>query len=172
MAPGLHARIRPPSRGQGETMNVKRFAIDVPQATLDDLYERLRRARWPDGGLEDGWKSGTDPRFLRALTEHWLSGYDWRAREAALNRFAHFRADVDGLGIHFIHERGKGERTLPVILAHGYPDSFLRFLKVIPLLTDPEAHGGDAADAFDVVVPSLPGFGFSDRPPKAGFTFR
>ena len=158
-------------RGTEDNMNVTRFAIDIPQATLDDLQERLMRTRWPDRSLEDGWESGTDPRFLRALTEHWLSGYDWREQEAALNRFAHFRAEIDGFGIHFIHERGKGERPLPLLLSHGYPDSFVRFLKVIPLLTDPEAHGGDSADAFDVVVPSLPGFGFSDRPRKAGFTF-
>ena len=152
-------------------MSVKRFVIDVPQATLDDLRERLLRTRWPEQDVQGGWDYGTDPGYLRALAEHWLAGYDWRVQEAALNRFAHFRAEVDGFGVHFIHERGKGDRPLPLILTHGYPDSFVRFLKVIPLLTDPQAHGGDAADAFDVVVPSLPGFGFSDRPRRAGATF-
>jgi pimeloyl-ACP methyl ester carboxylesterase len=149
---------------------VKPFVIDVPQSTLDDLCGRLVRTRWLDGPLE-GWDGGIDPAYLRALAEHWLVGFDWRAQEAALNRFAQFRADVDGLGVHFIHERGRGERPFPLILTHGYPDSFARFVKVIPLLADPESHGGDAADAFDVVVPSLPGFGFSDRPRKPGFTF-
>src|SRR5206468_1836990 len=92
-------------------------------------------------------------------------------QEAELNRFAHFRTEVDGVGIHFIHERGQGDRPLPLVLTHGYPDSFLRFVKLIPLLTDPAAHGGDPIDAFDVVVPSLPGYGFSDKPAKPGATF-
>jgi microsomal epoxide hydrolase len=94
---------------------------------------------------------------------YWRNGFDWRAQEAAMNRFAHFRAEIDGKRVHFIHERGKGPNPLPIVLTHGFPDSFLRFTKIIPMLTDPARHGGDAADAFDVVVPSLPGFGFSDR---------
>lgn len=152
-------------------MSVKSFMIDVPQETLDDLRQRLGRTRWPDEPLEKGWDHGVDPGYLRALTEHWLRDFDWRAQEAALNRFSQFRATVDGFGVHFIHERGKGERPLPLVLTHGYPDSFVRFVKVIPMLTDPVRHGGEAEDAFDVVVPSLPGFGFSDKPRKAGFTF-
>ena len=110
--------------------------------------------------------------YLRELAGHWLRGFDWRQQEDALNRFSHFRADVNGFGVHFIHERGQGDRPLPIVLTHGYPDSFVRFLKIIPMLTDPAAHGGDAADAFDVVVPSLPGYGFSDKPTAKGFTFR
>jgi microsomal epoxide hydrolase len=98
--------------------------------------------------------------------------FDWHAQDASMNRFAHFRANVKGFGVHFIHERGKGDRPLPIVLTHGYPDSFLRFAKIIPMLTDPEAHGGDAADAFDVVVPSLPGYGFSDKPSTKGFIFK
>ena len=152
-------------------VGMQRFVIETPQATLDDLRERLHRTRWSDDVLGQGWQSGTDPEYLRALANYWLSGFDWRKQEAALNRFAHFRADIEGLGVHFIHERGKGEQPLPLILSHGYPDSFVRFAKVIPMLTDPSAHGGDARDAFDVVVPSLPGYGFSDRPRKPGFTF-
>jgi pimeloyl-ACP methyl ester carboxylesterase len=153
-------------------MSVKPFMIDVSQETLDDLRQRLGRTRWPDEPLEKGWDHGVEQGYLRALTEHWLRGFDWRAQEAALNRFSHFRATVDGFGVHFVHERGKGERPLPLILTHGYPDSFVRFVKVIPMLTDPVRHGGEAEDAFDVVVPSLPGFGFSDKPRKAGFTFQ
>jgi pimeloyl-ACP methyl ester carboxylesterase len=152
-------------------MRVKPFVIDVPQETLDDLRERLTRTRWHDG-LDDEWKYGASLSYLRELSEYWASRYDWRQQELALNRFDHFRADIDGFGVHFIHEHGKGERPLPLILTHGYPDSFTRFAKVIPLLTDPRAHGGDGADAFDVVVPSLPGFGFSDKPAKPGFTFK
>jgi pimeloyl-ACP methyl ester carboxylesterase len=152
-------------------MSVKPFKIAVSQATLDDLEDRLARTRWPDGPAEEDWHQGTSPRYLRGLAEHWAGGYDWRAQESALNRLAHFRAEVDGLGIHFIHQRGQGERPLPLILTHGYPDSFVRFLKVIPMLTDPARHGGDAGDAFDVVVPSLPGYGFSDKPRKQGAMF-
>ena len=152
-------------------MDATAFTVAVPQTTLDDLRERLTRTRWPDETFDGGWDFGTDPRYLRALAEYWRDGFDWRAQEAVLNRFAHFRAEVDGFGVHFIHERGQGVRPLPLILTHGYPDSFVRFLKIIPMLTNPAAHGGDAGDAFDVVVPSLPGFGFSDKPRKAGLTF-
>jgi pimeloyl-ACP methyl ester carboxylesterase len=152
-------------------MSATPFTIDIPQTMLDDLRERLVRTRWRDEPFAGEWEFGTDPSFLRTLVEYWLDGFDWRAQEAALNGFAHHRVDVDGLGVHFIHERGHGESPLPLILTHGYPDSFVRFLKVIPMLADPERHGGRAEDAFDVVVPSLPGFGFSDKPRKPGFTF-
>jgi len=147
------------------------FAIDIPQSTLDDLRDRLRRTRWLDTS-DEGWDAGTNTRYLRELVGYWNTAFDWRAQERALNRLPQFRADIDGVGVHFIHERGKGDRPLPLILTHGYPDSFVRFLKVIPLLTDPAAHGGDPADAFDVVVPSIPGYGFSDKPPRHGFTFQ
>jgi len=153
-------------------MSIKPFVVNVPQLTLSDLQERLSRTRWADEIPDRGWRYGTNLAYLRALTEHWLTRFDWRAQEAALNRYAHFRADLDGVGIHFIHERGKGDHPLPIVLTHGYPDSFVRFLKIIPMLTDPQAHGGEASDAFDVVVPSLPGYGFSDKPSKAGMTFR
>ena len=152
-------------------MRATPFVVEVPARTLDDLRERLARTRWSDAAVDEGWERGTNLAYLRSLTEHWLSHFDWRAQEAAINRFSHFRADVDGHGVHFIHERGKGEHPLPLILTHGYPDSFTRFLKIIPMLTDPERHGGDPGDAFDAVVPSLPGFGFSDRPRRAGSIF-
>src|SRR5690348_15159183 len=150
---------------------VKPFVIHTRQDTLDDLRERLSRTRWTDE-IDDGWTFGVDRDELRALVDHWARRFDWRHQEDVMNRFKHFRADVDGFGVHFIHQRGKGDKPLPIVLTHGYPDSFLRFAKIIPMLTDPAAHGGDAADAFDVVVPSLPGFGFSDKPTKSGFIFR
>jgi pimeloyl-ACP methyl ester carboxylesterase len=109
---------------------------------------------------------------MRSLVEYWRDTFDWREQEAAINRFAHFKAEVDGCDLHFIHERARTHGALPLVLTHGFPDSFLRFSKVIPMLTDPAAHGGDAADAFDVVVPSLPGYGFSAAPIDAGATFR
>jgi len=151
-------------------MTVAKYLINVPQQTLDDLNARLRQTRWADE-IADGWTLGTEHRELRALVDYWTSGFDWRRQEDAINRFAQFRTTVNGTGVHFIHERGVGDRPLPIVLTHGYPDSILRFAKIIPMLTHPEAHGGDPADAFDVVAPSLPGFGFSDKPKKPGAIF-
>jgi len=152
-------------------MTVQPFTIEIPDATLDDLARRLAATRRIAGDGREDWEAGTPPSYLRALLDHWSSAYDWRAQEAELNCFSHFRASVGGTTVHFIHERGRGETPLPIVLTHGYPDSFLRFVKLVPLLTDPATHGGDASDAFDVVVPSLPGFGFSDKPAKAAATF-
>jgi pimeloyl-ACP methyl ester carboxylesterase len=147
------------------------FRVGVADTTLQDLQRRLARTRFdPEDGAVD-WEAGTSPAYLRQLVAYWRSGYDWRAQETAINRFAHFHAVSRGVKVHFIHERGRGPRPLPIVLTHGYPDSFLRFLKLIPLLTDPAAHGGDAGDAFDVVVPSLPGYGFSEPPEESGLTF-
>jgi pimeloyl-ACP methyl ester carboxylesterase len=152
-------------------MSVQSFEIKIPESTLDDLHERLASTRLTPQDDATDWNSGTSPSYLRQLIDYWRSQYDWRAQEARINRFAHFRAVVDGTNLHFIHERGRGDAPLPIVLTHGYPDSFLRFVKLIPLLTDPAAHGGDPHDAFDVVVPSLPGYAFSDEPDKAGSTF-
>jgi microsomal epoxide hydrolase len=152
-------------------MPIQRFQIKVQQSVLDDLQERLVRTRWIEGAADAGWDAGTNPGYLLELCAYWQNGFDWRRQEENLNTLHHFRAEMDGVGIHFIHERGKGNRPIPILLTHGWPDSFLRFLKVIPMLTDPEAHGGDAADSFDVIVPSLPGYGFSDKPKEAGTTF-
>lgn len=149
-------------------MEIKPFSIEVPQATLDDLSDRLKRTRWPDEVAGSGWDYGTDLAYLRELVNYWHSQFDWRKQEAALNRFAHFQAEIDGTRLHFIHERGKGPNPLPIVLVHGWPDSFYRMHKIIPLLTDPASYGGDPNDAFDVIVPSLPGFGFSDRPGAGG----
>ncbi|HTA94418.1 MAG TPA: epoxide hydrolase [Polyangiaceae bacterium] len=153
-------------------MSVQPFEVKISDAVLADLRGRLASARLPEAPEAADWGSGTSPAFLRRLVQHWQTGFDWRAQEAAINRFAQFRAPVAGLEIHFIHERGRGRAPLPLILTHGYPDSFLRFSKLIPLLTDPAAHGGDAADSFDVVVPSMPGYGFSQAPERDGFTFQ
>ena len=151
-------------------MSIQPFKIAIPQATLDDLRERLFRTRWPDEVEGAGWDYGTNLEYMKDLADYWQHEYDWRKHEAELNTFAHFKAEVDGLGIHFIHERGKGPRPIPIILTHGWPGSFCEMLKVIPSLTDPERHGGKAEDVFDVIVPSLPGYGFSDRPTQRGVT--
>jgi len=146
-------------------MTVRPFAINVPEETLDDLRSRLARTRFPDAVRGAGWDYGTDPDYMRELVDHWLNRFDWRAREAELNRFRHYTADIDGREIRFIHERGRGPDPMPLILFHGWPDSICRYLKLIPMLTDPARFGGDPADSFDVVVPSLigdPGMSRSD----------
>ena len=154
-------------------MTVDRFEIRIPEETLDDLQERLRRTQWPDNPIaEADFRFGVDVSYLKSLVRHWIEHYNWRAQEATLNKFANFRAQVDDLRIHFIHERGRGPAPMPLLLTHGWPDSFARMLKVIPLLTDPAAHGGDLKDSFDVIVPSLPGYGFSEKPKQAGTTAR
>jgi pimeloyl-ACP methyl ester carboxylesterase len=150
-------------------MSVEPFEVRIPQAALDDLRERLAATRWTDEVAGAGWDYGANLAYVKELCEYWQDGFDWRAQEEKINRFDHFRAEVDGFGIHFIHERGKRDDSTPLLLLHGWPSSFLQMLDIIPMLTDPEGHGGDAADSFDVVVPSLPGFGFSDRPSEPGW---
>jgi epoxide hydrolase len=145
------------------------FTIDVPQADLDDLAERLRRTRWAEAETVDDWSQGIPLSYTKELCGYWADGYDWRAREAALNRFPQFRTEIDGLGVHFLHVRSPHEDALPLVITHGWPGSIVEFHKVIEPLTDPTAHGGDAADAFHVVAPSLPGFGFSDKPTGTGW---
>ena len=149
-------------------MTAEPFRINIPQAVLDDLERRLELTRWPGEVEGAGWDYGTNLMYLKELVGYWGREYDWREHEADLNTFRHFRAVVDGFGLHFIHERGEGPDPLPLLLTHGWPDSFWRFHKVIPMLTDPERFGGDAEDAFDVVVPSLPEYGFSERPTTRG----
>ena len=144
------------------------FRIDVPEATISDLRERIARTRWPDEIRESGWRYGTSLHYLRQLLAYWSDGFDWRVQERRLNALHHFLAPVDGLHIHFIHERGRGPSPLPLLLPHGWPSTFYEYVKLIPLLTDPAAHGADPADSFDVVVPSLPGCGFSERPREPG----
>jgi pimeloyl-ACP methyl ester carboxylesterase len=146
------------------------FTIRVPQPVLDDLSFRLSRTRWPDEVAGADWNYGSNLTYLRDLIDYWHDKFDWRVQETAINKFANFRAEIDGLGLHFIHELGKGKNPMPIVLLHGWPATFLQMLKIIPLLTDPESYGGASADAFDVIVPSLPGFGFSERPMEKGMT--
>lgn len=145
-------------------MEIEPFVVDVPAATLDDLRERLARTAWPDEVPDAGWDYGANLGYMRELVAYWRDGFDWRAAERAMNGLPHFRARVQGLGIHLIHRRGRGPAPLPLLITHGWPSSFVEMLELIPRLADPGAHGGDPADAFDVIVPSIPGFGFSDRP--------
>lgn len=148
-----------------------RFELDIPAEVLRDLQERLTKTRWPRSVEGTGWSAGTDVPYLQELVGYWQNAYDWRRQAAALNQFAHFRTEVDDISIHFIHERGKGPDPFPILLTHGYPDSFYRFVKIIPMLTDPVSFGGRAEDAFDVIVPDMPGYGFSGEPKKPGMIF-
>ena len=143
--------------------NVQSFTIQTPQAILDDLQTRLGHIRWADEPADAGWNYGTNPAYLKELITYWQKGFDWRKQEALLNTFPQFKTTIDGIGIHFLYIKGKGAQPKPLLLTHGWPDSFFRFYKVIPMLTDPARYGGDAGQSFDVVIPSIPGFGFSDR---------
>jgi pimeloyl-ACP methyl ester carboxylesterase len=140
------------------------FILDVPQRDLDDLQSRLARTRWPERETVDGWRQGVPLAAARALVEHWRHRYDWRRCEAALNAVGQFTTQIDGLKLHFLHRRSPEPDALPIVITHGWPGSVIEFMKVIGPLTDPVAHGGRAEDAFDVVCPSLPGYGFSERP--------
>lgn len=142
------------------------FVHITPDEQLDDLRRRLRATRWNDAPEDAVWSIGADSGYLRELVDYWVDEFDWRQRELELNALPRFRASLDGLGIHFVHARAVegSPAPVPLILTHGWPDSFWRYAKVLALLTDPASHGGDPADAFDVVVPDLPGFGYSDRP--------
>jgi pimeloyl-ACP methyl ester carboxylesterase len=154
----------------GTATTLEPFEISAPSESLDDLSRRLRAARLPDDDT-DAWEAGMSPAYLRELVAYWRDGFDWRAQERMLNRFRHFQVKVDGTRVHFIHEEGRGPSPLPLLLTHGFPDSFFRFYKLVPLLADPAAHGGDPADAFDVVVPSLPGYAYSEPRTAGGGLF-
>ncbi len=149
--------------------HVEPFKLAIPQADLDDLAQRLERIRWPDRETVDDTSQGPPLAKLRALVARWRDGYDWRRCEALLNGFGQYRTEIDGIGIHFLHIRSNEPDALPLVMTHGWPGSVLEFRDVIGPLTDPVAHGGEAHDAFDLMIPSLPGFGFSDKPTTPGW---
>jgi pimeloyl-ACP methyl ester carboxylesterase len=148
---------------------VEPFRIEVPEAELDDLRERLNAARWPERETVDDWSQGVPLSYTKELCAYWAADYDWRATETRLNALPQFRTEIDGLGIHLLHVRSPHANALPLVMTHGWPGSIVEFLKVISPLTDPAAHGGDPTDAFHVVCPSLPGYGFSDKPQRPGW---
>src|SRR5271157_476617 len=151
-------------------MQIEPFRVAVPQEIIDDLHERLKRTRWPDEVQQSGWRYGANLSYMKELANYWLTQFDWRAQEQQINSFANYQAVVDGLRIHFIHEHGKGLNPIPLLVTHGWPSSFVEMLKIIPLLTDPLSHDGKESDSFDVIVPSVPGYGFSEHPLQAGMT--
>lgn len=145
------------------------FRIAISDDQLEDLKRRLRATRWPERECVDDWTQGLPLAYAQEVASYWLEKYDWRAREGLLNRFAQFKTQIDGLGIHFIHVRSPHPDATPLLVTHGWPGSIVEFQKVIGPLTNPTAHGGEAADAFHVVCPSLPGYGFSDKPTRTGW---
>jgi len=148
---------------------IRPFTIDVPDGVIDDLRARLRNTRWPERELVDDWSQGIPLDYVREVCSYWAEEYDWRSREAALNRFDQFVTEIDGVGIHFIHQRSSHPEAIPLLLTHGWPGSIVEFHKVVEPLTEPQLRGGDAADAFHVIAPSLPGFGFSGKPTETGW---
>lgn len=145
------------------------FKIEIPDDRIEDLKTRLRLTRWPDPETAEDWHQGIPQAYMREIHAYWLHHYDWRSREARLNRHPQFKTDLEGLGIHFLHVRSPHDGARPLLMTHGWPGSIVEFQKVIAPLTDPERHGGSAADAFHLVCPTLPGFGFSDQPTRPGW---
>lgn len=152
-------------------MKIEKFKIKVADEVLTDLRQRLERTRWTEDFANDDWRYGANGDYLKELIAYWRDGYDWRTQERAMNAWPHFRTVIDDVPIHFMHIRGKGSNPMPLILTHGWPWTFWDYQKIIGPLTDPAAYGGDPADAFDVVVPSLPGYGFSTPLRKPGIGF-
>ena len=148
---------------------IESFTVTVDAAQIEDLRERLSRARWPDGETPDDWSQGIPLEYTKELCQYWLADYDMQRIAGRLNAFDNFRTEIDGLGFHFLHVRSPEENALPLIMTHGWPGSVVEFLKVIGPLSDPAGHGGDSADAFHVICPTLPGYGFSDKPKEPGW---
>lgn len=152
------------------TSSVRPFQLHIPDSAIVDLRERLARTRFPDQAPGEPWAYGTDVAYLERLIEHWRTAFDWRAQEARLNAFAQYKVPMHGIDLHFLHVQGQGPRPLPLLLSHGWPGSVFEFLDIIPHLTDPARHGGDPADAFTVIAPSLPGYGLSFQPGQPRFS--
>lgn len=149
-----------------EETTLKPFELHVPEATLAWIFQRIKEYQWHEMPDDGGWEYGTNLDYLRTLCDYWVNEYDWRKQEALINQFSHFTSPVQGIDIHFIHEKGSGDQAMPLLLSHGWPGSVVEFQSFIEPLAHPERFGGDVADAFDVVAPSLPGFGFSGRPAR------
>jgi len=145
---------------------IRPFQIEVPVETLELIRRQVASYAWHEMPDDGGWAYGANLAYMKELCAYWLDEFDWRVQEAAINRFAHFIAPVDGIDLHFIHEKGSGPAPMPLIISHGWPGSIVEFLKIIEPLAHPERFGGSSEDAFDVIAPSLPGFGFSGRPPR------
>ena len=149
--------------------DIKPFRIDIAERELDDLRNRIKATRWPERETPSDWSQGIPLDYVQELCSYWRDSYDWRRCETWLNNLPQFTTEIDGLSIHFLHIRSPNENATPLVMTHGWPGSVLEFSKVIGPLTDPASHGGDPADAFHLVCPTLPGFGFSGKPMKPGW---
>ncbi len=152
-------------------LHITPFSIHIEPQILSDLQERIRQTRWPDQAPGAPWEQGADLEYLRQLLDYWADEFDWQTQERKLNAFIQFRAEIDGVQIHFVHERARNGHGVPLILTHGWPSTFVELLPLVPLLTDPHARGIDGP-AFDVIIPSLPGYGFSERPRRTGVNYQ
>jgi pimeloyl-ACP methyl ester carboxylesterase len=157
----MKGREAPMTTSNRSEHDIRPFRIDVTDADLKDLKDRLARTRWPEQLPGVGWSYGTPLEYVREMAEYWRTSYDWRKEEARLNEFPQFTTTIDGANVHFLHIRSPEENPMPLILTHGWPGSVAEFLDLIGPLTDPRSHGGDPGDAFDLVIPSIPGYGFS-----------
>lgn len=149
-------------------MNIEPFTVNISESVLNDLRSRLIQTRWPDEVEKSGWDYGANLAYIKELVDYWINEFDWDAQQETINKFQHFIADTGDLPVHFIHEKGTGPNPFPIIITHGWPSSSLEMVKLIPFLTDPASYGGDPSDSFDIIAPSLPGYGFSGRPQKTG----
>lgn len=154
--------------GKRQAMKITPLTIHIPDEQITDLKSRLKKIRWPDAVPGSNWLYGADLRSMQDVTDYWLNVFDWGAQEQKLQALHHYKANIEGYDVHFIHERGETDNALPLLMTHGWPGSFLEFQKILPMLTHPSKFGGKRDDAFDVIVPSLMGFGFSDRPRQPG----
>lgn len=153
------------------SLEIEPFSVAVADDVLVDLRHRLTSTRWPDETDAEPWLYGPPVSYMQSVVRYWLDRYDWRQQEARINRFRQYTTRIDDLSIHFVHEQGVGPNPMPLVLTHGWPGSFVEMLRIVPLLTDPVRHGGRAEDAFTVVVPSIPGHGFSTRPTRPGMNY-
>ena len=166
LAAGLPFLEQPRFPREAQANGLRPFRVNIPEATIKHILERVREARWPDRLDAPDWRYGANWDYLKALAQYWTTRYDWRKAEASLNRYPQFLARVGDFDIHFYHVKGKGPKSVPLILTHGWPGSVLEFLEAIGSLSDPQRFGGSPEESFDVVVPSVPGFGFSSKPSK------
>src|SRR4051795_3210924 len=170
MAESTTGGPRPASPGAAaEGATIRPFHVSVPEAELEDLRARIAATRWPEKETVEDASQGVQLATLHALARYWETEYDWRKCEARLNAVPQFITEIDGLDIHFVHVRSKHEDALPLVVCHGWPGSFIEKMKIVDLLTDPTAHGGSASDAFHVVIPNMPGYGFSGKPTETGW---
>jgi len=145
---------------------IKPFKINISEETLENIYDKVKKYPWHEMPDDSGWQYGTNLNYMKEISKYWVSKFDWKKNETEINKFSNFKTKIDNIDLHFIREKGSGKNSMPLLLCHGWPGSFVEFIKIIEKLAHPERFGGKVEDSFDVIVPSLPGFGFSSRPSR------